>query len=69
MSYHVTNTRQFRVLCPVTLEPGDDAPTNTADDKELYCPPCYGQKPHYPAENNLFKCRNCGRERKDVKWE
>lgn len=41
-------------------------PVNAANDKLLYCPPCYGQKPHYPVADDIYKCRVCGRERKDT---
>jgi hypothetical protein len=43
-------------------------PVSTRADKSLYCPQCVGYKPHHPvAGADTFKCRACGRERKDNK--
>jgi hypothetical protein len=37
-------------------------------DKSLYCPMCVGYKQHHPIPNTeMYRCRVCGRERKDNK--
>ena len=40
----------------------DFVPAETTHDRSLYCPPCYGERPHY-RDGSGYRCRVCGRYR------